>query len=82
MIDVDVEPNTKSGKNIKIKGKGIKSSLTSNVAGDLTVEVNIVPFENITAEQQKILEDFREKLKTDNFAFSKKYEKKFNDLFN
>lgn len=73
MIDVDVEPNTKVGKNIKIKGKGIKSSLTPNVVGDLTVEVNIVPFENITVEQQKMLEDFRKTLNSNNFPAIENY---------
>lgn len=80
IIDIDIAPNTKNGL-ITIKGKGIKSSLTT-LAGDLIVEVNITPFEKLDNNQKQLLEDFRKTLKSNNFPFVGKYEKQFNNLFN
>jgi molecular chaperone DnaJ len=71
IIDIDIAPNTKNGL-ITVKGKGIKSSLTT-LFGDLIVEVNITPFENLDNNQKQLLEDFRKTLKSNNFPSTEKY---------
>lgn len=69
MIDVDIEPNT-SSRLIKIKGKGLRSSF---LTGDLIVDVNILPFENLDDSQRQMLEDLRKTLKSKNFPSTEKY---------
>lgn len=70
-IDVAIPEKTQSGKKIIINGKGIK---TNSEVGNLIIEINIAPFENLTAEQKKLLSNLKTTLTSLNFPLKEQYE--------
>ena len=70
-FDIEIPSKTQSGKKIVINGKGIRTN--SNI-GNLIVEVNIAPFENLTSEQKKLLSDLNTKFTSLNFPLKEQYE--------
>jgi len=54
-VKVKIAPGTPSGKVLRIKGRGVK---TSKVTGDLLVTVNVVVPQNLTKEAREAVEAF------------------------
>ncbi|GAB4200889.1 MAG: molecular chaperone DnaJ [Bacteroidia bacterium] len=55
---IKIEPGTQSGKLLRLKGKGLPS-LNRYGKGDLIVDVNIYTPTNVSPEERKILEQWR-----------------------
>lgn len=54
---VTIPPGSSSGRKLRLKGKGIKSSKGSEI-GDMYLELKIVPPEKMDDESKKLLEEF------------------------
>ena len=72
MEKVKVKAGTTSKTVVKLPGKGLK---TATGVGDLVVQLNIEPIENLTAEQKKLLADLQKTFTKDNFKEHTAYEK-------
>lgn len=71
MIDVDIPSGTRTGKQLVKYGKGIKAN---NTTGNLIIETTVEPFENLTAEQKKLMLELKSKMTASNFPLKDKYE--------
>jgi curved DNA-binding protein len=56
-ISVTLPPNTQTGKNLRVKGKGMPK-LKSSEHGDLYIKIKLILPANLTAEQKRRLEEF------------------------
>ena len=56
-ISVTLPPNTQTGKNLRVKGKGMPK-LKSSEYGDLYIKIKVTLPSNLTAEQKRRLEEF------------------------
>lgn len=68
---VNVSPKTTSGTSTRIVGHGIKSSTQT---GDLIVEFNVKPFDNLNSNQKKLLEELKKSLSSSNIYGKQKYQ--------
>jgi molecular chaperone DnaJ len=59
---IDVPEGTQNGKQLRLRGKGIKG-VRSSIAGDLYCHIAIEVPINLTENQKKILRDFSDNLK-------------------
>lgn len=56
---IKIDPGTQSGKVLRLKGKGIPD-VNGYGKGDMLVNINVWTPQNLTAEEKKILEKFKE----------------------
>lgn len=56
-ISVKLPPNTQTGKNLRVKGKGMPK-LKSSEYGDLYIKIKVALPSNLTVEQKRRLEEF------------------------
>ena len=56
-ISVKLPPNTQTGKNLRVKGKGMPK-LKSSEYGDLYIKIKVTLPSNLTVEQKRHLEEF------------------------
>lgn len=70
-----VPPKTQSGATATVKGKGVNG-------GNLQVELVIEPFNNLSNEQKKLLEELEKTMTKDNFPLSEKAKQESTAYFN
>jgi len=72
-VKVKIEPGTEAGKILRLRGKGIPD-VQGYGRGDLLVKVNVYIPKNISKDEKKMLEKFKD---SDNFAPKASEEKNF-----
>lgn len=72
-LKTSVPMGTTSGTRVTLKGSGVHSK-TGN--GDLIAVFEVMPFENLSKEQKKMLEDFKKTLKDSNVKGINSYKSK------
>lgn len=77
-VKVDVPAGTKSGDNVAIGGKGIKSSAG---IGNLIVNFIVEPLTGLSRSQQKALEQLQEGMSDNNLKQTKEMKKKAESFF-
>jgi molecular chaperone DnaJ len=77
---VKIAEGTQSGKQFRIKGKGMPV-LRSREVGDLYIQVEVEIPKNLTKRQRELLEEFRKSSSDDNHPDSTGFFTRVKDLF-
>jgi len=77
---VKIPEGTQSGKQFRLKGKGMPI-LRENEFGDLYLETSIIIPENLTLEQKDLLEKFKSLEKSNNFSIIKDFTNKIKNFW-
>lgn len=77
-IKIKIPAGTTSGKQLRIPKKGVK---TSNLTGDLYLDVQIEPLVNLTKEQKDLLKAFNATVTSKNLQKSEEYYKQLQCMF-
>ncbi len=77
---VKIPPGTESGKQFRLKGKGMPV-LRTKMMGDLYIQVDVETPKNLTKRQRELLEEFEQESKSDTSPESHGFFAKVKDFF-
>jgi molecular chaperone DnaJ len=77
---VKIPPGTESGKQFRLKGKGMPV-LRTKMMGDMYIQVDVETPKNLTKRQRELLEEFEKESKSDTSPESHGFFAKVKDFF-